>query len=95
MTVARWRGKVPQRVEPPEWYRNYHPEAWDEPDAQERAMMAGWNIGPWPEWLHDHHSRRRWGEAKYAYRQAHPLLGEQELRDIFDRRATRRDIADS
>jgi hypothetical protein len=88
MTVARWRAAVPARVEPPEWYRNYHPEDWDAWDAQEQAMTAGWS-GPWPEWLHDHHSRRRWAEAKYRYRRAHPLLQEQEFQELTARRRAR------
>jgi hypothetical protein len=62
---------------------------WDEMDDQEKAMTAGWH-GPWPGWLHDHHSRRRWGEAKHRYRQQNPLLAEQEFQAIIARRAARR-----
>jgi hypothetical protein len=89
--MARWRGKAPARIEPPEWYRNYHAEAWDEPDGQEKSMMAGCHPSSWPAELHDYHSRRRWAEAQYRYRQANPLLAEQELADILNRRAARRD----
>jgi hypothetical protein len=86
--MARWHGRAAPHIEPPEWYRVYHPEQWDEMDAQERAMTAGWS-GPWPEWLHDHHSRRRWEEAKYAHRRENPLLAEQEFTDIVSRAARR------
>jgi hypothetical protein len=78
---------VPKRIEPPEWYRVFHAEDWDEPDAEELRMTAGLEfLG----YLHDHHSRRRWHEAQHAYRQAHPLLAEQEFQDIIARRAKRR-----
>jgi hypothetical protein len=92
--VARWR-EAPERFEPPEWYRVYHPEAWDEPDAQEQAMIdgcAGYKAWPdseesrwpdWPQWLHEHHARRRWGQAQHAYRQQHPAFAEQELEDLL------------
>jgi hypothetical protein len=90
--VAKWRGRAPAHIEPPEWYRVYHPEQWDEIDAQERAMLGGWP-GPPPADIHDCHSRRRWGEAKYAYRQAHPLLAEQEFQEILARAAKRRNSA--
>jgi hypothetical protein len=92
--MARWHGRAAPRVEPPEWYRVYHPEQWGEPDAQEQAMMAGsdrW--GPWPDELRDYHARRRWEEAKYAYRREHPLLAEQEFAELFARVSKRRDSA--
>ena len=72
-------------IEPPEWYRNFHPEAWDEPDAQEQSMMDGCRgFGEWPDYLHDHHARRRWHEAQYAYRQTHPALAEQEFQALVN-----------
>jgi hypothetical protein len=72
-----------ERVEAPEWYRNFHPDAWDEPDHQEQAMVDGCpSMRPWPDYLHDCHSRRRWGAAKYAYRREHPALAEQEFDDL-------------
>jgi hypothetical protein len=74
--VARWRPVESRRVEGPEWYRVYHPEAWDEPDGQEQAMIDGCpSMRPWPAELHDHHSRRRWQEAKYALPSAAPGPG--------------------
>jgi hypothetical protein len=87
-----WRKPVsPARIEPPEWYRTYHAEAWDEPDGQEQAMVDGCpSAWPWPDWLHDHHSRRRWHEAKHAYRQEHPALAEQEFADLIERHGKRR-----
>lgn len=89
--MARWRGKAAARVEPPEWYRNYHPEAWDEPDELELRMMAGSAAyGPWPDELHDYHSRRRWHEAQHRYRQANPLLAEQEFAELIGRHQKRR-----
>jgi hypothetical protein len=92
--VARWKGGTPQRVEAPSWYRCYDPAAWDEPDAQEITMTAGWT-GPVPAELRDYHARRRWEEARYAYRREHPLLAEQELGDLMNRRAARRDMPGS
>jgi hypothetical protein len=91
--VARWR-QAPERIEPPEWYRVYHPEDWDEPDAEEQAMISGcagsrpWPDSPdsrwpdWPQWLHEHHARRRWAQAKYRYGQQNPALAEQEFIDL-------------
>ena len=56
------------------------------------AMTAGWS-GPWPAWLHAHHSRRRWGQAKYAYEKAHPAFATQQfnalLESVRERRARR------
>ena len=86
--MARWRS-APARVEPPEWYRNFHPEAWGEPDAEEIRMTAGCPGDMLPR-LHDHHSRRRWHEAKCAYRRAHPQLATQELEDLMQRARERR-----
>ena len=81
--MARWRPADAPRLEAPEWYRNFHPEAWDEPDTQERTMINGsLGYGPWPPELREIHARRRWGEAKHAYRQAHPAFGEQEFADL-------------
>lgn len=76
-----WRRPVdPPHIEAPEWYRNYHPEFWDEPDGQEQAMMNGCvGSGVWSAELHESHAHRRWQEAKYAYRQEHPALAEQEF----------------
>jgi len=92
--MATWRRQEPERIEPPLWYRVYDPAAWDEPDAHERAMMDGcdgyacWPGAPesawpgWPAWLHEEHSRRRWQEAKHAYRREHPALASQEFDDL-------------
>jgi hypothetical protein len=82
------------RIEPPLWYRVLDLAAWDAPDAHEQAMMAGcaghrcWpgaaeSAWPgWPQFLHEEHARRRWGNAKDAYRQEHPALAEQEFADL-------------
>jgi hypothetical protein len=84
--VAWRKPSEPPHIEPPEWYRNYHPEAWDEPDAQEQAMIDGCpSMRPWPAWLHAEHARRRWQLAKFAYRQDHPALAEQEFADLVTR----------
>ena len=82
--MARWRGTGPGRIEAPEWYRVFHPEAWDEPDAQEQAMIDGCpSMRPWPADVHEWHARRRWGEARHAYQHEHPALAEQELEDLI------------
>ena len=37
-----WRKpQEPAHIEPPGWYRSFDLAAWDEPDGQEQAMMAG------------------------------------------------------
>jgi hypothetical protein len=98
--VAKWRSTEPPRIEPPEWFRNYHPEAWDDPDAGELGMIAGCTGGPspwpdapewegapgWPVFMHEIHARRRWSQAKFAYLKDHPDLAEQEFQDIRSRR---------
>jgi hypothetical protein len=98
--VAWRKPSTPPRIEPPEWFRNYHPEDWDDPDGQEQAMIDGcthpwrpWPDAPewpgapgWPQFLHDIHARRRWGDAKHAYLRDHEDLAEQEFRDIQTRR---------
>ena len=93
--MAKWRPFDPPRIEAPGWYRTFDAEAWDEPDGHERAMMdgcAGYRCWPdaapsawpdWPEWLHREHARRRWQEAKHAYRQAHPAFATQEFDDLI------------
>ena len=81
--MARWRERH-GRIEPPEWYRNYHPEAWDTPDEHELRMMAG-NLGlPWPAELHRMHAERRWAQAKYAYEVAHPAFATQEFDALIE-----------
>jgi hypothetical protein len=72
------------RIEPPLWYRVFDLAAWDEPDAQEQAMINGCpSMRPWPEDLHLIHAERRWHQAKYRYCQDHPALAEQEFADIM------------
>jgi hypothetical protein len=85
-TVMAWRRyQEPPRIEPPDWYRRFDPAMWDAPDAQERSMIDSCrSFRPWPAWLHEHHSRRRWEEAKFAYRQDHPALAEQEFQELVD-----------
>ena len=98
-----WRKPTePPRVEPPLWYRVYDAAAWDEPDGHEQAMIGGcdgyscWPDAPesawpgWPAWLHAEHARRRWQEAKYAYRRAHPALASQEFDDLVGEEARAR-----
>ena len=81
----RSRAGPPQRIEPPLWYRVFDLAAWDEMDAQEQAMFDGCpSFRPWPDYLHEIHARRRWGEAKYRYAQDHPALAEQEFADIME-----------
>jgi hypothetical protein len=83
-----WRRPTePARIEPPAWYREFNPARWDEPDQQEIAMLAGCDVLG-PEWVagrHRMHAHRRWGEAKYAYRQEHPALATQEFTDLTKR----------
>jgi hypothetical protein len=81
----------PVRIEGPEWYRNYHREDWQEPDSQEQRMMDGSRgYGEWPAELREIHAHRRWEEAKYAYRQEHPALAEQEFGDLVGEEARAR-----
>ena len=83
--MARWRPADRPRIEPPLWYRVFDLAAWDEPDAQEQAMIDGClSMQPWPEELHRWHAERRWGQAKHAYRQDHPALAEQEFAELLD-----------
>lgn len=84
--MARWQPKEPTRIEGPEWYRNYHPEDWDEPDEHERRMLAGSErMGEeWVAGLHRIHAEKRWQQAKYQYRRAHPALATQEFRDLIN-----------
>jgi hypothetical protein len=101
VAVAIWRKEEAPPLEAPEWYRNFHLEAWDEPDGWERGMMADcdgracWPDAPewrpgWPLFLHEQHAKRRWGEARYGYLQAHEAFAEQEFAEIRARRAERR-----
>jgi hypothetical protein len=83
--MARWRREDTGRIEAPEWYRNFHLEAWDEPDAQEQRMIDGCpSMRPWPEDVHRWHAERRWGQAKHRYALAHPALAEQEFTDLIE-----------
>jgi hypothetical protein len=85
--MARWKASTSGPIEAPEWYRVYHPEAWDEPDEQERRMLAGCTAALGSEWMADRHrwhAERRWHEAQHAYRQAHPAFSEQEFRKIIE-----------
>ena len=84
--MARWRASA-GRIEAPEWYRNYHPEDWQEPDVQEQRMLAGCVEALGAEWVegrHRMHAERRWHEAKHRYRQAHPAFASQELEDLLE-----------
>ena len=103
--MARRRRVVRPRIEPPLWYRVFDLAAWDEPDSHEQAMIDGSRGYPtaypgalewrglygWPQWLHEHHARRRWGEAKGKYRDANPELATQEFQDIVNGHAARYD----
>jgi hypothetical protein len=89
--MAWRRPREPARIEPPAWYRDFDPAMWDEPDEQERRMLAGCDVLG-PEWVagrHREHAHRRWGEAKHRYRQEHPALATQEFNEIIsgERRA--------
>ena len=78
-----WRKpQEPAHIEPPGWYRSFDLAAWDEPDAHERAMIAGHLGMPWPDELHRMHAQRRWSQARHAYRKEHPALAEQEFSEI-------------
>jgi hypothetical protein len=83
--VARWKASADGPIEAPEWYRNFHPEAWDAMDDQEQAMFDGcptWR--PWPDYLHEIHAERRWHQAQHAYRQEHPAFATQEFNKIIN-----------
>jgi len=92
--LMAWRRAVdPPRIEPPLWYRVFDPAAWDEPDAQERRMLAGCEVlgAEWVAGRHREHAERRWHEAKYAYRREHPALATQEFEELVSgERAARR-----
>jgi hypothetical protein len=80
-----WRRPVqPPRIEPPLWYRAYDPASWDVPDGHELSMTGGRDVRDWPG--HEIHARRRWQEAKHAYRRAHPALATQEFDDLIEGR---------
>jgi hypothetical protein len=88
--MAAWRPQDAPHIEPPLWYRVFDPAAWDEPDAQERAMMGGHlGYGEWPAELREIHARRRWGHAKHQYRRDHPALSAQEFEDLVRRSRAR------
>jgi hypothetical protein len=82
--VAWRRPQEPPRIEPPLWYRVYDPAAWDEPDEQERRMLAGCEVlgEEWMAGRHRMHAERRWQEAKHRYRQQNPALAHQEFTDL-------------
>jgi hypothetical protein len=91
--MASWRPRQPARIEGPEWYRVYHPEDWDVPDAQERRMLAGCEVlgEEWVAGRHRMHAERRWREAQHRYRQQNPALARQEFDDLVNgERAARR-----
>lgn len=82
--MARWRERQGGRAEPPEWYRVFRLQMWDEPDAQEQKMIDGCpSMRPWPEDVHRWHAERRWYEARYAYQQDHPALADQEFEEFL------------
>lgn len=85
--MARWKADTGGPIEPPEWYRNFHPEAWDEPDDHERNMLAGCTALFGSDWAADRHrihAERRWAEAKHVYRQAHPAFAKQEFSKLIE-----------
>jgi hypothetical protein len=102
--MASWRPRQPARIEAPAWYRDFDPAMWQEPDGHEQAMIDGCSGSrcwpgalltvrwpDWPQFLHDEHARRRWEEAKYAYRRQNPALASQEFDDLVNgERAARR-----
>ena len=72
--------------EPPEWYRVFGLARYDEPDAQEQAMING-SLAPaelWPAELHEWHARRRWAVAQSEYELAHPDFAEQLFEAIVN-----------
>lgn len=80
----RRRARTARRAEPPAWYREFDPVAWDEPDETERQMISGCpSMRPWPADVHRWHAERRWGEARYRYLADHPALAEQELDELL------------
>ena len=82
-----WRKPVePAHIEPPAWYRTFDAESWDEPDEQERRMLAGCTELFGAEWVavrHRWHAERRWHEAQHAYRQEHPAFATQRFNEII------------
>jgi hypothetical protein len=86
--MRRRRKPAPSRIEPPAWYVAFDPAAFDEPDGHELRMIDGCRgYGEWPAELHQIHAKRRWEQARHAYRRRHPALAEQEFNDILARRA--------
>ena len=55
-------------------------------DGRITPALAAEQIADMLPGLHDHHARRRWQEAKYAYRQDNPQLATQEFNDLVAKR---------
>ena len=86
--MARWLGKSNGPIKPPSWYRTFDAAMWDEPDERELLMTGGVVLTEGE--LHEYHAQRRWHEAQFRYRAEHPLLAEQEFREIISRHQKRR-----
>jgi hypothetical protein len=85
--VTRWPRRLPPpRIEPPEWVRVFHREAWSEPDEWERNMAGS---GVLPEYMQEWHAHRRWVEATNAWYKQHPEA-DNRLEDLIARREQRR-----
>jgi len=81
--VTRWPRRLPPApVEPPEWFRVFHEQAWAEPDEQERSM------GALPDSYRRWHRERRWHAARRAWMADHPEYD--FLEELRERRARRR-----
>jgi hypothetical protein len=84
--VTRWpTRKLPEPIEPPEWVRVFHPEAWAEPDEHERRMAGDRGL---PEEYRRWHAERRWHAAKRAWCSEHPEYD--WLAELQQRRERRR-----
>src|SRR5258708_23037349 len=79
-SVARWWVADAPHIEPPEWYRNFHPEDWDEPDGHEVTMTGGRDVRDEPG--HVTHARPRCEQAKIGHRPTHPSPAEHELNRV-------------
>jgi hypothetical protein len=85
--VTRWPRRLPPpRIEPPEWVRVFHREAWSEPDEWERQMAGDRGL---PEEFRRWHAERRWVEARNDWYRQHPEA-DHRLEDLLARRERRR-----
>jgi hypothetical protein len=90
--VTRWPRRLPPApVEPPEWVRVFHPEAWAEPDDYELQMTAGLAEAGCHERLaicRRWHAERRWCAAMNAWYRQHPEA-DRRFEELLEQRTRR------